>query len=117
MGIRKLQRRLNTKGETLVETMAAVLIAVIVLSMLADMIAASVRMNKKSEDSFAAYYAEEAKMASKEDSVLLAEDGSVTMTDGTGVPVTIAGKNSFTVDFYSNGEAHRAPVISYTIKG
>ena len=112
MGIRKLQRRMNTGGETLVETLVALLVAALVISMLFGMITASTGILRKSEESLTTYYAAEADMASSGSGSLLKTD-TVKLVDQDGNPLTLAGKGEVSVSFYANRDARNTPVISY----
>lgn len=115
MGIRKLQRRMNEKGETLVETLVALLIAALVLAMLVSMISASTGIIRRSEADLTSYYAAEADMASSGEKSFL-NTGTLKIVDEKSDPLTIAGKDTFSVNFYTNTDAKNTPVISYSIK-
>ena len=119
MGICKLQRRMNRKGETLVETLVALLIAALVLTMLVGMVTASTGILQKSKKDLTSYYAAEADMASSGEKSFLKTD-TLKIIDEDSNPLTIAGKGTgekaILVSFYTNTDAKNTPVISYSIK-
>ena len=112
MGIRKQQRRMNSKGETLVETLVALLVAALVISLLVSMITVSARLLRNSEKDLTAYYAAETEMASADSGSLLKSD-KIRLVDELGNTLTIAGEGDVDVSFYANGDAGNTPVISY----
>lgn len=108
--MKRLKKKLKSQaGESLAETLIALLIAVAALVMLAGAISASANVIQRGQQKLDAYY-----------SANETADGVVQMS-GTGDAGTVKitessnaiAEKSYDVQYYTNGEFNKTPVIAY----